>query len=344
VKAEVTRQAVALKAISKSRPASAAQKILRSYDTACSTHQTETTPLCLAAWLGFSDVVEGLLQQGAELETPTPEGFTPLCLAGLQGHLPVAERLILAGANPQHTTPSGSTPLCLAVRKGHTNLVKILIHAGADVNHADAQGMSPLCLAVMHGHLEMVQLLLSLGATVDTHAGPSGERSEDLRSHPLDSTPGFATMPRRSEESAQLPSATALCLAAWKGNKKVASVLLQAGADPNSRCSGGQSALYIACKDGRQEVVECLLRAGATPDLLTLDGQSPLGAALQGNHRAVCLELLKHGADCAHLSDLPSSLLITLNQWQAEVSKTLREEQDQLVFGIGHMLAVARGM
>ena len=50
-----------------------------------------TTPLFLAAQLGHLEVVQYLVQQGADKNKATNDGFTPLFSAALKGHLAVVQ-------------------------------------------------------------------------------------------------------------------------------------------------------------------------------------------------------------------------------------------------------------
>ena len=54
--------------------------------------------------------------------------------AAAEGHAEVVEALIEAGADFRARLPSGFTPLFFAVREGRTDVVRVLLKAGADVN------------------------------------------------------------------------------------------------------------------------------------------------------------------------------------------------------------------
>ena len=61
-------------------------------------------------------------------------GQTALMWAAAEGHADIVEALIEAGADFQRPLPSGFTPLLFAVREGHIDVVRVLLKAGADVN------------------------------------------------------------------------------------------------------------------------------------------------------------------------------------------------------------------
>ena len=56
--------------------------------------------------------------------------------AAAEGHAEVVEALLQAGADFRTPLPSGFTPLFFAVREGRTDVVRVLLKAGADVNEA----------------------------------------------------------------------------------------------------------------------------------------------------------------------------------------------------------------
>lgn len=62
----------------------------------------------------------------------------------------------------------------------------------------------------------------------------------------------------------------ALLLAAERGHHEVVAALLEAGANPASTDSGGQTALHLAANGGHLETVKLLIRAGAPKDAVAL--------------------------------------------------------------------------
>ncbi|CAI8024818.1 Ankyrin repeat domain-containing protein 29, partial [Geodia barretti] len=92
-------------------------------------------------------------------------GFSPLYVASYNGHSDVVEILLEAGADVhQATTKDGSVPLGIAAQEGHTETVQRLLEAGAIVNHQNKAGTTALLFAGWKGHSELVKLLLGAGA------------------------------------------------------------------------------------------------------------------------------------------------------------------------------------
>ncbi|KPA86734.1 6-phosphofructo-2-kinase/fructose-26-biphosphatase-1-like protein [Leptomonas pyrrhocoris] len=70
-----------------------------------------------------------------------------------------------------------------------------------------------------------------------------------------------------------------LCQLAASGDAVGARILLNGGADPNSRDYDGSTLLHIACMNGRLSVMNVLLEFGADASLVDRDGRTPLEVA-----------------------------------------------------------------
>ncbi len=126
----------------------------------------QSTPLHVATDQGDMEIVDLLLANGADVDTPNHSGQVPLFLAIRKGHLEIAWRLIHAGAEPPATTDSGYTLLMVAVRAEDLQLVRWLLDNGSPVNavRPDGKRVTALMMAADEGDEAAVQLLLEYGA------------------------------------------------------------------------------------------------------------------------------------------------------------------------------------
>lgn len=100
------------------------------------------TPMMLASFLGFDDVILLLLNHGANVQGDIKK---PLYWASKGGHLSTVKLLVESGANidvPEGTSIfGGETPLMIAARYGFADIVDYLVKKGADQNKTNNEGI-----------------------------------------------------------------------------------------------------------------------------------------------------------------------------------------------------------
>lgn len=128
------------------------------------------------------DVVKAatLLKNGADCNSKNEEGSTLLMLAAGTGNLQMVEMLVEAGAEIDATDARGWTALFKALFNyedncGYPDVVRALIEAGANIEHQIAYGTRPLMIAAGYGEARVVDVLLLAG--VDVNAVNEGGRN-----------------------------------------------------------------------------------------------------------------------------------------------------------------------
>ncbi|KFY37903.1 hypothetical protein V495_06869 [Pseudogymnoascus sp. VKM F-4514 (FW-929)] len=138
------------------------------------------------------------------------------------------------------------TPLHVAAENGALNIAQELLRRGASVDvksHPEAKSMTALHYAAEGRHTEVIKLLLRCGASV--HA-----RSSSM------STPFYR--------------------AARSGSLKSLKVLYLAGSDINARTWDNWTPLFESVAHGRSRIASQLLEWGADPTIITNKGESTL--------------------------------------------------------------------
>ena len=125
-------------------------------------------------------MVEILLEHSADIEAQSERTKdSPLSLACSGGRYEVVELLLNRGANKEHRNVSDYTPLSLAASGGYVNIIKLLLQHGAEINSRTGSklGISPLMLAAMNGHTAAVGLLLDMGSDINAQIETNRNRT-----------------------------------------------------------------------------------------------------------------------------------------------------------------------
>uniref|UniRef100_A0A667WVU7 Poly [ADP-ribose] polymerase n=1 Tax=Myripristis murdjan TaxID=586833 RepID=A0A667WVU7_9TELE len=107
----------------------------------------KSTPLHFAAGFGRKDVVDHLLQTGANVHARDDGGLIPLHNACSFGHSEVVSLLLCQGADSNARDNWNYTPLHEAAIKGKIDVCIVLLQHGADPNIRNTDGKSALDLA-----------------------------------------------------------------------------------------------------------------------------------------------------------------------------------------------------
>ncbi|KAG8552329.1 hypothetical protein GDO81_004477 [Engystomops pustulosus] len=251
----------------------------------------KSTPLHFAAGFGRKDVVEYLLQSGANVHARDDGGLIPLHNACSFGHAEVVNLLLRHGADPNARDNWNYTPLHEAAIKGKIDVCIVLLQHGADPTIRNTDNRTALDLsdpsakAVLLGEYKKDELLES--------ARSGNEEKMMALLTPLNVN-SHASDGRKVKAS---QNSTPLHLAAGYNRVKIVQLLLQHGADVQAKDKGDLVPLHNACSYGHYEVTELLVKHGACVNAMDLWQFTPLHEAASKNRVEVCSLLLSYGAD-----------------------------------------------
>jgi len=245
------------------------------------------TPLMYAAQQGDAAITRMLLGAGAKPSFAQPQfGMTALIIASAMVQPDVVDVLLNAGADANAADARGYNPLLLVVRdsdhgidlKGKDDVVRVvksLLAHGANPNfrlnqprptsntitEIILQGSTPIVLAAEVNNLEAIKALVAAGGDprIPTEQGTT----------PLMMASGAGTDVQRARS--QEERATAV---------ETAKFLVDHGVDVNDAGQFGWTALHAATYQGLTDVMEYLISKGAKVDTMDSFGQTPLSIAM----------------------------------------------------------------
>jgi len=263
-------------------------------DRAPTNNWPRTTPLHVAVRNGDARLVRLLLGAGADPNLERGTRGAPLHMAVEGGSIEICRLLIENGADPSRRTHNGPSPLyCAAKHQADpSKILTLLIESGAELNRVEFGYWTVLTWAAAVANMDILRLALEHNAdplVKDKHgytalaAAIKAYRPEVAR--------------YLVEKSAWEPDILVLAMAVTPEYRWSLPILLHGCSAEALKGEPWSSALLWAAKDGYAEAVKLLLEKGADPNSRNDKGQTPLHLAAQLNRVGTVATLLAHGAD-----------------------------------------------
>ncbi len=248
-----------------------------------------------ACRIGRTGLAERLVGSGADINEPDRDQVTPLMAAAAGGERALVELLLSEGAALNDRDRFGWTATHYAAYSGSPEVLCLLLENGAPADPRAHRWITPLAVAIANQNAAAAGILLAAGtdANAYTHLRPGT---------PFFSPGRFPVIHYRSESKSMMDRAVST------SNTRLASLLLEYGADPDYRVATNDSPLLSATRRRDLAMVRVLLEGGADPNQIfefrdKIFGELPLNIAAGSEPerewepaRAVAL-LLEHGAD-----------------------------------------------
>ncbi len=284
----------------------------------------DESPLSLAIKTERRDIIDMLLDAGADINYIAHEHDSPLGLAARIGNTELMQHLIDRGANVNGAKAVLHTPLIAAAREGCVESVRFLLDHGADVN-AGTASCTPLTAAARYAKEQFVpvaRILLEAGADVNAVAGLYTPLTAAVNAECIDGT--RLLLDAGADVNKAIGRNTPLIIAAETGNTELVRLLLDAGADVNKASKATTPLIAAASIGGNAQTVKLLLDAGADVNRASEDATPLIAAAFNhGNVQTVKL-LLKAGADVNAEADGQTALSVAVARVDLPLAHCLR--------------------
>ena len=338
----------------------------------------ERTPVMYAGVVGNTNCVQKLIQKGARLNTADAFGRTIWSLAAFSGNVDMLKCLLEDnGIDKNSIDAQECSVLYWAVIGGKCNIeaIRYLLHLGATtttyipqecmkpctacgtnlafhlVNEEELY-TDPYMLAICDDHPEALKLLEEYGCqlyksleVLSYAVGLNSEKVVDylLRNHKY---------PLHSEYSENGDHQTLLKVACQKSSVKVIKLLLEHGADPNTKrdinmCPG---ALNVAISNRHVEIIALFIRSGVNVNakcVLPYVGMMlPFETAVLRNHIYAAKMLLVAGcsrgkyfldSDDQIMADINPELRNFMEEWELHKNNVLPLQQKCRMMILNHL-------
>jgi ankyrin repeat protein len=217
----------------------------------------QLTPLIHAAGKGHKSVVQLLIDRGANINSENSFHDTPLTSAITQRHEDVAMLLVNSEVDFQSKTGHESS-LNSAVRYGLEGLVRLILTKGVDVNSKNGSGETPLFAAIRYQRKSLVELLLHRAADVNSKSNSGCTPLFQAIMYEEDLSVLRLLLQHGADTNPEYDDSNLLEFAIWHGRTDVVRLFLHEGICLDSP----GRALANAAEAGHVEPVKLLLDAG----------------------------------------------------------------------------------
>ncbi len=255
------------------------------------TNAAGETTIQLAFRRGWLDVVPKLAAAGADPNAPGADGLTLLDRAVTERDTAHVALLLKIGADPnaRHSASSSDTPLERIFKARNLPMLEVFLDHGAKPTGGNWDTW--LWKALAQRDRAAVKMLLDHGARASTR-GPGGL------------IPVEAAVLARDGSLVKLltdygcPCGGALYQASARGDRDMVSLLIACGQPVNAtRFPTRDTPLGVAIRNKRDRVASLLLQNGADVNLRLPEGQAPLHLAIATGCHLTVKDLLNAGAD-----------------------------------------------
>ena len=243
--------------------------------------------------------ISAALEKGADVQTRNKNKMTTLMIAAMYNDQPeVIDALVEQGAELNAQNHKGNTALIFAAMMNNPKVVRALLNHGANIEIANHDRKKALHYARSNPRLKKDAELLGLLGAADE------EQIEQIPAAAAEPLPeeGETLTPEQEEESRRAHMMILqrdflkICRS---GTEEEIVQAVEAGVNLNVKNKAGATGLMFAAQSNTADAIEILVKAGADVNAQDVHGNTALIYAASYNDEAAVDVLLEGGADIA---------------------------------------------
>ncbi|XP_060958069.1 uncharacterized protein LOC115701364 [Cannabis sativa] len=256
----------------------------------------------MAARLGFSTILQCLVDSGCDINSKTGTGDTALMICARYKQDACLRVLAMAGADFGLVNVEGQSVSSIAESNrwllGFQQAVMDVIKAGKLPSSSNLPVFSSLIFAAQAGNIEALEALISWGgfnADYQDDNGFSAVMITAMKGHV--EAFRFLVYAGADVKLSNKFGETAITLSESNQNHDLfEKVMLEFALEKGNRNAGGFNALHYAARRGDLDAVKLLTSRGYDVNVPDGDGYTPLMLAAREGHGTICQLLISHGA------------------------------------------------
>lgn len=285
------------------------------------TNKDGITPLDIASYNNFEDIVELLISNGADLNLQDNNGYSPLLYAIENYSYETVELLVNNGANLNSKTVNRITPLMKIAYLGQDSLFDLLIKYKIDIDAVDKNGLSALTYACAKGNEKITEKLIKLGTNLEVktangysplllalnndqynvakllinHGANVNSSSSDgwtpLKEIIYKDNLDLLNIILKKDTKINIKDTVFPSIAAYNNSYKILNYLIKNKIDVNLKNSDGESLLMLAAKNNSKDTAKLLIQNGANKRDKNYNNQGILEVAGSTDMRTFLMSL-----------------------------------------------------
>ncbi|XP_065835605.1 putative ankyrin repeat protein RF_0381 isoform X2 [Oscarella lobularis] len=242
------------------------------------------------------EMTQKLVKLGFDVNKPCEkaDGYTSLHWAVSKEGNQIVNFLIEKGANLEAKTKTGSTPIMIAVYNGNVDLLDLLISKRCDVRAKDECGHGLLVVAVWGERVDMFKTILRMGFDVNEKCSNGRTCLHFAASDNSASIAALLLEQGADMEPRNKWGRTPFLTAVIRGSNNVANLLSAKGCNIHAKDEDGHGAFVLACRKHQYDTVKLLL---SKFNYLNEEGASMLHWAAHNDYQRMAALLISHGVD-----------------------------------------------